>query len=131
MALEYLSQFDLLQIRTRYAAITHERYELLNRDGLLSALAAPQQIVFGQELHPTLWDKAATLLLLLIKNHPFYDGNKRIALLGVREFLRRNGWELGVPEHAAGAFTRSIALGDATAADIVAWLEARSRPLSG
>lgn len=124
--IEYLSQFDVLQIRTKLAARLHTSFDELNLSGLQSALAAPKQSMFGQELQPTLWDKAAVLLTLLIKNHPFYDGNKRIALSAVNEFLRRNGWELTIDLPQATAFTTGIAAGRTDVAAIVAWLQAHT-----
>ncbi|MDY2728196.1 MAG: Fic family protein [Candidatus Onthovivens sp.] len=42
-------------------------------------LAAVYQDVFGQEVYPTLEEKAAHLLYFLVKDHPFVDGCKRIA----------------------------------------------------
>ncbi len=131
MSIDYLSQFDVLQIRTKFAAQVHETFDVMNLNALQSALAAPRQVVFGHELHPTLWDKAAALLTLLIKNHPFYDGNKRIAVLAAREFLRRNGWDLCVVESAAAAFTKGIALGRNEPDDVKAWLQANAREIAG
>ncbi|MEP1096365.1 MAG: type II toxin-antitoxin system death-on-curing family toxin, partial [Cyclobacteriaceae bacterium] len=44
---------------------------------LLSALNRPFQTFDGNELYPTVIDKAAAILESIIKNHPFIDGNKR------------------------------------------------------
>lgn len=123
MTVKYLSQFDLLQIRTRLAAQLHERFDVFNLHGLQSALAAPRQVVFGEELCPTLWDKAAVLLIRLIKNHPFYDGNKRIAMIAAAEFLRRNGWQLTAPVASSAAFAREITVGDVDEVEVARWLE--------
>jgi death on curing protein len=127
MPVEYLSQFDVLQIRTKLAAQVHDSFDELNLAGLQSALAAPRQSMFGVELQPTIWDKAAILLTLLIKNHPFYDGNKRIAFIAVQQFLRRNGWDLMLAMPEAASFTTSIAAGRVDAAGVVAWLQAHAR----
>lgn len=121
--ISYLSQFDLLSIRTNLARSTGERFDLLNLDGLLSALAAPKQTMFGEELHPTLFDKAATLFFLLIKNHPFYDGNKRIALLALRQFLDNNDQALCASDDEGLRFARTIATNIEDTATIRAWLE--------
>ena len=129
MAIDYLSQFDMLQIRTKLAAELRERFDVMNLNGLQSALAAPRQVVFGQELYPMLWDKAATLLTLLIRNHPFYDGNKRIAMLGVREFLHRNGWQLVVSNEDASTFTKGVVLGRNDVDEVKAWLQAHAHEL--
>lgn len=44
----------------------------------------------GQELYPTLEEKAAMLLYMIVKNHSFVDGNKRIAASCFLYFLNRN-----------------------------------------
>lgn len=47
--------------------------------GLAGALGAVMQTFDGVDVYPSLEEKAANLLYLLVKNHPFVDGNKRIA----------------------------------------------------
>jgi prophage maintenance system killer protein len=58
------------------------------------SLASSLQTVFqtfgGKDLYPTLEEKAAHLLYFLIKNHPFVDGNKRIAATLFLWFLEKN-----------------------------------------
>ena len=49
------------------------------------------QDVFGQQLYPTVEEKAAHLLYFLVKDHPFVDGCKRIAATLFINFLFRNG----------------------------------------
>jgi len=55
--------------------------------GLESALAQPQMTFGGQELYPTLAEKAAALGFSLVCNHPFVDGNKRIGHAAMETFL--------------------------------------------
>lgn len=45
----------------------------------------------GEELYPSLQEKAANLLYFVVKNHSFLDGNKRIAAMMFLYFLDRNG----------------------------------------
>ena len=45
----------------------------------------------GQEIYPTVEEKAANLLYFVPKNHSFWDGNKRIAATMFLYFLDRNG----------------------------------------
>jgi death-on-curing protein len=60
--------------------------------GLLeSALAMAEATFSGEDLHPTLHEKAAAYLFHLVKNHPFVDGNKRVGLAVCLVFLRLNG----------------------------------------
>ena len=49
------------------------------------------QNVFGQELYPSVEEKAAHLLYFLVKDHPFTDGCKRIAATLFINFLYKNG----------------------------------------
>ena len=56
-------------------------------DGILAAV---YQNVFGEEIYPSLEEKAAHLLYFLVKDHPFADGCKRIAATLFLEFLNRN-----------------------------------------
>jgi death on curing protein len=57
---------------------------------LLSALEMPKSSFEGQDLHPTLFDKAAAYLYHVTKNHPFIDGNKRTAAALALVFLEMN-----------------------------------------
>jgi death on curing protein len=61
---------------------------------LESALAQPQMTFGGEELYPTLVDKAAVFGYALIKNHPFLDGNKRTGHAAMEVFLVLNGYEI-------------------------------------
>ena len=68
--------------------------------GLLeSALFRPQT-----GYYPDLVSMAAALFESLIMNHPFVDGNKRVAFFATDVFLRLNGWKLAVEDDAAHAF---------------------------
>lgn len=61
-------------------------------DGKLEGiLAAIYQSAFGQEVYPSLEEKAANLLYFLVKDHPFNDGCKRIAAALFLYFLDKNG----------------------------------------
>lgn len=57
---------------------------------LESSLKAPLQTYGGKDLYPLLVDKAAILFYLMIKNHPFQNGNKRIAVTSLFVFLDLN-----------------------------------------
>lgn len=60
-------------------------------NGLLeSALGAPSQTFDQKLLYPTLQKQAAILFYSLIKNHPFRNGNKRIAVMALLAFLSIN-----------------------------------------
>ena len=59
----------------------------------------------GQDIYPTLEEKAAHLLYFVTKNHSFWDGNKRIAATMFLYFLDRNGKEeLAMPQTMSSGF---------------------------
>lgn len=59
-------------------------------EGLEGSLAAVMQTFGGEEVYPSLEEKAAHLLYFLVKNHHFVDGNKRIAAALFLWFLEKN-----------------------------------------
>jgi len=63
---------------------------------LESCLAVPFQKFGGKSPHPTLVAKAASLFYLMIKDHPFQNGNKRIAMTTLTVFLFLNNKWLNV-----------------------------------
>ncbi len=60
-------------------------------EGLQGALGAVMQTFDGNDVYPSLEEKAAHLLYFLIKNHVFVDGNKRIGAAVFLWFLEKNG----------------------------------------
>lgn len=54
----------------------------------------PLQVFGGQELYPSLVEKAAAPGYFLIQNHPFVDGNKRIGHAAMETLLVLNGFEI-------------------------------------
>lgn len=57
---------------------------------LESCLATPFQSFDGKSLYPSLISKAGMLFYLMVKNHPFQNGNKRIAMTTLFVFLHMN-----------------------------------------
>jgi prophage maintenance system killer protein len=56
-----------------------------------SSIGQIYQTFDGKELYPSVEEKAAMLLYLVVKNHSFSDGNKRIAATLFIWFMYRNG----------------------------------------
>ncbi|MCD5345819.1 Fic family protein [Agromyces sp. H3Y2-19a] len=103
-------------------------FHVRDRGLLLSALAAPMP-VFGEEVHPGLHEKAAVLLIGLSRNHPLFDGNKRLSWLVTAVFYELNGFDLVEPEpRAIDRFVRAVAAGAVGRDEAIAWLEARAAP---
>jgi death-on-curing protein len=66
---------------------------------LESCLAAPFQTFSRKDLYPGLTAKAAALFYFIIKNHPFENGNKRLAVTALLCLLHLNGRWLKIVDH--------------------------------
>ena len=76
---------------------------------LESCLATPFQSFSKKSLYPSLVSKAGMLFYLMIKNHPFQNGNKRIAMTTLFVFLYKNRKWLRVDAQELYNFTVWIA----------------------
>ncbi|GFP22117.1 death on curing protein [Candidatus Hakubella thermalkaliphila] len=102
----------------------------LRDEGLLdSALAQPQARFGNKELHSSLFAKAAAYCYHLCLNHPFVDGNKRLALVVTDTFLQMNGYELTASEEEAFRAISDVAAGRMTKEELAQWVERHSKRL--
>jgi death-on-curing family protein len=76
---------------------------------LEGCLAVPFQAFFKQDAYPTLATRASILFYLMIKDHPFQNGNKRIAIATLLVFLLRHKKWLEVDTKDLYDFTVRIA----------------------
>ena len=92
--------------------------------GLLeSAVAQPRARFGGEDLYPSIAEKAAALAFSLVKNHPFFDGNKRTGYGAMLMFLSRNGHTIRAPLEEHEATFLSLAAGTVDREEFLAWLE--------
>ena len=92
--------------------------------GLLqSALARPFQTFGGEDLYPTIFEKAAALGESLIVNHPFIDGNKRTGMLCMTALLMVNNYTFIASSHDFYNFVINISTGSISFEEIVKWLK--------
>lgn len=87
-----------------------------------SALAQPEATFEGEFLHADLWEMAAAYAFHLCSNHPFLDGNKRIAAVAMGTFLGINGHPLVVDEVDLYRTIMAVAGGQLDKAGLAAWL---------
>jgi len=84
---------------------------------LESCLATPFMSFGARDLYKTLVDKAAVLFYLMIKNHPFQNGNKRTAITTLIVFLASNEKWLDAADEDLYGFTVWIASSPAKSKD--------------
>ena len=95
----------------------------LRDKGLLeSALSAPFMSFDGEEVYPSVQQKAAQLCYGLIKNHAFIDGNKRIGAHAMLVFLDINGIELEYAQPELVEIILSTADGKSGFEELLKWV---------
>ena len=100
--------------------------EGIRDEGLLeSALYRPVQ-KFQYEPNSTLPELAASYSYGIARNHPFFDGNKRSALLAAIVFLEINGMKFNATEEEAVLETLALAAGERTEEEYAFWLTKNS-----
>jgi death-on-curing protein len=108
--------------------VTHERQLALfggaagirDRGMLESALMRPQNKWRYEEAD--LAALAAAYAFGIAKNHPFVDGNKRVAFLAMAGFLRRNGVKFAPSQEAATAAILAVAAGEVSEDGLTRWI---------
>jgi death-on-curing protein len=97
---------------------------------LSSALARPRnRRAYGASA--SRFDLAAAYGFGIVKNHPFIDGNKRLALAVMYVFLDINGYLLDAPEAEAADMILRLAAGELGEKDLAGWVKANSVPSCG
>jgi death on curing protein len=94
---------------------------------LLSCIESPKMMMFGEDLYPSVHDKAAVYLFNIVCNHPFNDGNKRTGAGVTYLFLRIN--KISIPfdpspqDMTYENYVVKVARGKTTKEDIAYFLE--------
>jgi death on curing protein len=95
--------------------------------GLLeSALARPPNRAAYAEA--TVFDLAAAYAFGIIRDHPFLDGNERVAFLATALFLMDNGFEIAAKDEAVVATMLSLADGSIDEPAFALWLADNAEP---
>lgn len=107
----YLSERDIVKLNViqikRYSP--KETIGVIDKNALSMAVNQPKQHIFGKDLYPDVFSKAAVLLINLIKKHPFHNANKRTAFLAAYVFLKLNGYSLKMKNQEVVEFVVKIA----------------------
>lgn len=129
MTVEYLSTGQVLALHGLQLRQYGGRTGLRDRRALQSALARPAATFDGEDLYPEIADKAAALMHSLALNHPFVDGNKRVAAFAAIVFAEANGHEfLATPDELV-ATTLAVAEGKMAVEALAIWFRQRLRSL--
>jgi len=111
----------------RYGGAVGIRDEAL----LESALAQPQASFDATYVHKDIFQMAAAYGYHLCQNHPFYDGNKRSALVAMYIFLYVNGYQIVADKKSLFAIIMDLASGKVKKEELKAYLKKYSQKRTG
>lgn len=90
---------------------------------LLSAIETPKASMFGEDLYPTIYDKAAAYLYHIVQNHPFNDANKRTGFGAAYLFLKANNVSILFDDESFESLVVEVAKGKKTKKEISYFFE--------
>lgn len=122
--MRYLTLNEALELHRRLIERYGGSVGIHDLGALESALAQPRMTFGGEELYPTIVEKAAALGLALIKNHPFVDGNKRTGHAAMEIFLVLNGFEIDASVDEQEKVILQVAAGELKREAFTGWLRA-------
>ena len=121
----YLTVMELLKIHESLIEEFGGSHGLRDKRALEAAVMRPQS-----GYYENIFEEGAALMESLAMNHPFLDGNKRMAFFATDTFLRLNGYYIDCETH--DTYRYFIQLLDASTfnfANLSKWLEKHSKPL--
>ena len=124
--IRYLTERELVLINTLQIKTysPQEQIGVKEPTALQMCVALPKQNVFGTELYPTIFDKAAILFQKLVQKHCFFNANKRTALVALHTFLRLNDHFLQVKEQEMEDYTVAVAVNQEWTVPMIAeWIK--------
>jgi death-on-curing protein len=123
---KFLAREEILRVHSMLIEHYGGAHGLRDEGLLLSALAQPEASFDATYLHVDFAEMAAAYGFHLAQNHPFLDGNKRIALAAMLVFLEINGHPLHVGQEELYAVMLGVAEGRVTKGELAGWVRGRA-----
>jgi death-on-curing protein len=124
----FLTVGEIITLHSKLIAATGGNGGLLNMGILESAVLNCCQTFDGEDLYPGVIEKAARLAFCVCANHPFVDGNKRVAVAALLTILRLNDVVISYTRKELVALGLAVADGSLDYKDIVEWIRSRLSP---
>ena len=128
--MRYLTVGEVLEIYSQVMRQSGGGVGIRDLGALESAVAQPRMTFNGDELYPTIVEKASALGFSLIQNHPFIDGNKRAGHAAMESFLMFNGYEISASVDEQVEIVLGIASGKIDRDAFTAWVRSHIVELS-
>lgn len=121
--IRYLTLIEVLELHRRILEQSGGALSIRDMGLLESAIAQPRMTFGGEDLYPSLLEKAAALGFSIIMNHPFVDGNKRTGHAATETFLVLNGLEINASVDEQERMMMAIASSKQEREVFVEWLQ--------
>ena len=97
----YPSVDDIIEFNALMLSII--RVKKADQHKVLSVGKIAECIAEAEDCEGDLYDKAAVLMFMLVKNHPFASGNRRTAFITTKEFVLKNKGKFKIPNNSSNA----------------------------
>ena len=121
--MQFLSLEQVVELHARILEQSGGAEGVRDLAALESSIAQPHQTFDGRELYPSIPAKAAALGFFLVRNHPFVDGNKRVAHAALEVTLVMNGFELAAAVDEQEQVIVGLAAGTLSREELTTWVE--------
>ena len=118
----YIGLAEVVEIHRLVIEASGGSHGVRDLGALESAIAQPRMSFGGEDLYPSVAEKAAALCFSLVKNHPFVDGNKRVGHAAMETFLVLNGLELEATTDEQEKLMLDLAAGELDRPELVRWV---------
>ena len=123
--MRYLTLNEVLDLYQQVMEQSGGAVGIRDLNALESAVAQPRMTLGGEELYPTVKEKASALGFSLVMNHPFVDGNKRTGAAAAELFVEMNGHDLNAIDSELEHLTMATARGEMSAEALSIWFRQR------
>jgi death-on-curing protein len=127
--MRYLTVSEVIELYRQVMETSGGTVGILSIESLESAVAQPRATFGGNELYPTIIDKAVALGFSLVMNHTFVDGNKRIGHYAMETFLVTNGYELDSSVDEQESIILQLASGNLSLDAFTNWIRQNIRKM--
>jgi len=119
-----LTSGEIIEIHNKLISTTGGSAGIRDVGLLESAVLGCTQTFNGEDIYPTVIEKASRMAYSISKNHPFIDGNKRVAVTTLLVILRINDISLSFTQKELITLGLGVADGSIGYEDIVTWVTA-------
>lgn len=128
--IKFLDKKTILEFHENQIELYGGASGIRSEELLESALSQPQASFGGDYICKDIFEMAATYGFHICQNHPFYDGNKRTALIAIYTFLFVNGYRLTANKKGIYAIIIALSKGELDKKELTLYLENNCQKIS-